>query len=68
MDEQNTEQQKPVDDYWSPENVLARRRAQEIQDNMDRFYNPNAFYAREARRRRQVAALSEVFVGGLSYD
>lgn len=39
-----------------------------INDNMERFYNPEGFRKTEAARARRRQAISSIFVGGLPYD
>jgi methionyl-tRNA synthetase len=45
-----------------------RLRQRRISDNLEAFYNPKKHRARLQRQQQLRNALSEVFVGGLSYD
>jgi len=53
--------QKQVDE------TIKEREQQRINDNMERYYNPDRFYKKQARRKRFTNAISEVFVQGMPY-
>lgn len=60
--------EKPTEDvYWSPANVLERRRLQAIKDATDQFYDPDGFRLRQQRRKAAIRRISSVFVQGISY-
>jgi len=42
--------------------------AQRVTDNMDRYYNPTEFYAKQQIKAARTTVLQQCFVGGLSYE
>lgn len=46
----------------------ADQEQQRINDNMERFYNPEGFREIERKRAERRRILSNIFVGGLPYD
>lgn len=44
------------------------RASQAITDAMDQYYCPDRYRARQLAKKRKVAVLQQIFVGGLSYE
>lgn len=42
-------------------------RQESIRDNMDLYYSPEKYYARQRQKEKFIRGLSEVFVQGISY-
>jgi len=52
----------------SPEQIKKDREQQRIQNNLERFYNPDKFYKKQDLKKRQTRLLSKIFVQGIPYS